>query len=161
MIQFTKKAFFGMPSFRLSKKLRRIFRASEKRNPEHFPSGRVPDGKYISGCKCGICTPRAYKLCAQQTAKKLAEKPVGVFRQAQRGHSSECLLFCANPPLKRHRLLWRCLYVPKKSSAWLLLSGVRAGADSGSQPGKLVSVLRRWAGTHWSGFLDFPEKIVS
>ena len=42
-------------SFRLLKKLRRIFRASEKRNPKHFPSGRVPDGKYFSGCKCASC----------------------------------------------------------------------------------------------------------
>ena len=70
--------------FRLSQKLRRIFRVSEKQDLKHFPSGRVPDGKYISGCKCGICTPKAYKLCAQQTAKT-GEKPrKGLFAKHKR-----------------------------------------------------------------------------
>ena len=46
---------------------------------KHFASGRVPDAKYISGCKCGICTPKAYKLCAQQTAKNWRKAPKGIF----------------------------------------------------------------------------------
>ena len=40
---------------RLFRKLRRIFRASEKQMGNHFAPGRVPGAKYISGCKCGIC----------------------------------------------------------------------------------------------------------
>ena len=47
------------PPFRLNKKLRRIFRVSEKQSQNHFASGRVPDAKYISGCKCGICSQKA------------------------------------------------------------------------------------------------------
>ena len=36
---------------------------------KHFLSGRVPDRKYFSGCKCASCAPPAHKACAQQTAK--------------------------------------------------------------------------------------------
>ena len=93
--------------------MRRYGRQSLK----YFLSGRVPDGKYFSGCKCGICMPlkgdpikrnalygerRSQKtggisckgygtlffctstICAQQTAKRLAESPEGDFRQTQR-----------------------------------------------------------------------------
>ena len=60
------------------------FPRKRKTNLKYFLSGRVPGGKYFSGCKCGICMPTAYKLCAQQTAKRLAESPEGDFRQTQR-----------------------------------------------------------------------------
>ena len=54
---------------RLSIKPRRVRCVSSEKNPNHFLPGRVPGRKYISGCKCGICSPMANKLCAQQTAK--------------------------------------------------------------------------------------------
>ena len=45
----------------------------------HFRSGRVPDRKYISGCKCASCAPIAHKECAQQTAKNCRKAPKGFF----------------------------------------------------------------------------------
>ena len=35
--------------------------------------------KYSSGCQCGICPSQTDKLCAQQTASLLSEKPGGFF----------------------------------------------------------------------------------
>ena len=35
--------------------------------------------KYSSGCQCGICPSQTDKLCAQQTANLLSEKPGGIF----------------------------------------------------------------------------------
>ena len=67
--------FLRKSGFRLSKKPRRVFRESGKSNQNHFPPGRVPGGKYFSGCKCGICLPVADKLCAQQTAKNCRKRP--------------------------------------------------------------------------------------
>ena len=45
-----------------------------QRDSDHFLSGRVPDRKYNSGCKCAICTPKAYKSCARQTAILLSKR---------------------------------------------------------------------------------------
>ena len=56
----------------------------------HFLPGRVPGRKYISGCKCGICSPMANKLCAQQTAKTGGK--------ARRGFSTS-----SNPLCEYHR----------------------------------------------------------
>ena len=69
-----------------------------QRDLDHFLSGRtpgwsllplrrnsppVPDRKYNSGCKCAICTPKAYKSCAQQTAILLSKKGKALFRQSR------------------------------------------------------------------------------
>ena len=69
-----------------------------QRDSDHFLSGRtpgwsllplrgnsppVPDRKYNSGCKCAICTPRAYKSCARQTAILLSKKGKALFRQSR------------------------------------------------------------------------------
>ena len=67
------------PHPRLLKKLRRIFRVSEKQSLKHFVSGRVPDTKYFSGCKCTSCAPTAHKECAQQTAKNWRKRPQAFF----------------------------------------------------------------------------------
>ena len=53
----------------------------------HFLSGRVPDRKYISGCKCAPT-----RACARQTAKVCRKSPLGVFRQSYRGR-------CVHRPL--------------------------------------------------------------
>ena len=87
-IHRTQKQRAHSPPYSLSKKLRRIFCVSRKHNLKHLVSGRVPDAKYFSGCKCGICLPPADKLCAQQTAKKLVEKAEGLFRQTKGGHKA-------------------------------------------------------------------------
>ena len=63
----------------MSKKLPRIFRVSGKQSEKHFPPGRVPGGKYLSGCKCASCVPTAHKACAQQTAKNRRKAPKGIF----------------------------------------------------------------------------------
>ena len=39
----------------------------------------VRERKYSSGCQCGICPSQTDKLCAQQTASLLSEKPGGFF----------------------------------------------------------------------------------
>ena len=54
-----------------------------QRDSDHFLSGRVPDRKYNSGCKCAICTPKAYKSCARQTAILLSKKGKALFRQSR------------------------------------------------------------------------------
>ena len=74
----------------LSKKLRRICRFCGKPIEIHFPPGRVPGGKYFTGCKCGICSPRANKLCARQTAKICRKSPKG-FSDSQRPRESDAL----------------------------------------------------------------------
>ena len=70
---------------RLSKKPRSVCHNSGKSGQNHFLSGRVPDRKYLSGCKCGICTLKAYRLCAQQTAKNWRKSPKVFFDKL--GHS--------------------------------------------------------------------------
>ena len=65
--------------FRLYKKLRRIFRGSGKQNLNHFWPRRVRGQKYLSGCKCASCAPKAHKECAQQTAKNWRKSPKGFF----------------------------------------------------------------------------------
>ena len=50
-----------------------------QRDSDHFLSGRVPGRKYNSGCKCAICTLKAYKSCAQQTAILLSKKGKALF----------------------------------------------------------------------------------
>ena len=45
----------------------------------HFLPGRVPGGKYLTGCKCASCPPSADKECAQQTAILLSKKANGFF----------------------------------------------------------------------------------
>lgn len=64
-------------SFSESKKPRRggLPQAAKKCN--HFLSRHVRERKYFSGCKCGLCAPSAYKVCAQQTANLLAENLYG------------------------------------------------------------------------------------
>ena len=64
--------------FSESKKPRRggLPQAAKKCN--HFLSRHVRERKYFSGCKCGLCAPSAYKVCAQQTASLLAENLSGV-----------------------------------------------------------------------------------
>ena len=73
---------------RLLKKLRRIFRVSEKQSLKHFVSGRVPDTKYFSGCKCTSCAPTAHKECAQQTAKNWRKRPQAFFDKLKAGPKS-------------------------------------------------------------------------
>ena len=72
------------PSFQTVEKASQNFPHQRKTKLEHFASGRVPDAKYISGCKCGICLLLADKLCTQQTAKNWRKAPKGDFRHAQR-----------------------------------------------------------------------------
>ena len=61
--------------------------AGGKKFESHFLSRHVRERKYFSGCKCGICPPVAGKLCAQQTAIPLSEKPFGFSDSLiRRGH---------------------------------------------------------------------------
>jgi len=52
---------------------------SKNKIKKHFVPGRVPGAKYLTGCKCGIFTPIAKKLCAQQTAKTGGKARKGFF----------------------------------------------------------------------------------
>ena len=65
-------------------KLRRICRVSGKPMGIYFLPGRVPGRKYLSGCKCGICSPWANKSCAQQPAKICWKAPKGFFDSLNR-----------------------------------------------------------------------------
>ena len=78
----------------VSKKPRRVCRLPAAKNSNHFLLRHVRERKYFSGCKCEICSPQANKLCAQQTANPLSEKPQ-VFRQSQQ----------KTPPLAGRRFL--------------------------------------------------------
>ena len=69
----------GKARRRLSKKLRKIFRASGKQSFNRFRPRRVRGRKHFSGCKCGICLSKTDKLCAQQTAKIWRKSPKGFF----------------------------------------------------------------------------------
>ena len=65
--------FFGV-----SKTPRRVCRPQAAKNQNHFSPRHVRGEKYLSDCKCGIL-PLAAKLCAQQAASLLSEKPGGFF----------------------------------------------------------------------------------
>ena len=51
--------------------------------------------KYSSGCQCGICPSQTDKLCAQQTASLLSEKPGGFFDSLR--PPERAVSFCGNP----------------------------------------------------------------
>ena len=73
------------------KSLAEFRRRSGEIELDHFLPGRVPGGKFFSGCKCASCAPSAHKECAQQTAALLSEKPAGVFdslKSLRRGTSA-------------------------------------------------------------------------
>ena len=95
---FVKKALrrTGEPQ-RVKKSLAEFAARRRQRDSDHFLSGRtpgwsllplrgnsppVPDRKYLSGCKCAICTPRAYKSCVRQTAILLSTKGKALFGQS-------------------------------------------------------------------------------
>ncbi len=87
---------------RLSRKPRRVRCVSSEKNPNHFLPGRVPGRKYISGCKCGICSPMANKLCAQQTAKTGGKARRGFSTSSTLPVFREGLLLSLNlPPWRR------------------------------------------------------------
>ena len=71
-------------------KLRRICRFCGKPISIHFLPGRVPGRKYFSGCKCGICSPAANKLCAQQPAKPCQKAPQGFFDRRKAAARTSC-----------------------------------------------------------------------
>ena len=83
-------------SFQIVEKVpRRDRRCSGESSQIHFRPGRVPGRKYLSGCKCGICSPWANKLCAQQTAKTCREAPMGIFDSLKQPSHPRWLLFYA------------------------------------------------------------------
>ena len=69
----------AMKEISVSKKPRRVCRPQAAKKSDHFPPGRVPGGKYLTGCKCASCPPKADKECARQTAILLSKKAVGLF----------------------------------------------------------------------------------
>ena len=79
--------FFGV-----SKTPRRVCRPQAAKNRNHFSPRHVRGEKYLSDCKCGIL-PLAAKLCAQQAAILLSEKPGGFFDSLTTALGT--LLFCA------------------------------------------------------------------
>ena len=74
------------PGGRLHKKPRRVCRFSGKEIRIHFLSGRVPDRKFFSGCKCASCAPMAHNECAQQTVNFCRKAPQGIFDSLAPGH---------------------------------------------------------------------------
>ena len=66
--------FWGKRLPACQKSLAEFAARRRQRDFDHFLSGRVPDRKYNSGCKCAICTPLAYKSCARQTAILLSKR---------------------------------------------------------------------------------------
>ena len=66
------------PPYSVSKRLAE-FASADAKNYNHFLSRPVRERKYFSGCQCGICPSQTDKLCAQQTASLLSEKPGGFF----------------------------------------------------------------------------------
>ncbi len=66
------------PAVRVSKRLAE-FASADAKSYNHFLSRPVRERKYLSGCQCGICPSQTDKLCAQQTASLLSEKPGGFF----------------------------------------------------------------------------------
>ena len=104
------KVFWGI-SLKFSKASQR--KAARRRQIElnHFASGRVPDAKYLTGCKssaaalCRAQPPKAAlsaELCelaayggqlAQQTAIPLFQKAVGLLKQTKKGVTRRSRLF--------------------------------------------------------------------
>ncbi len=63
------------------------FASADAKSYNHFLSRPVRERKYFSGCQCGICPSQTDKLCAQQTASLLSEKPGGFFDSLSGGAS--------------------------------------------------------------------------
>ena len=74
------------------KKPRRVCRPQTAKKYNHFLSRHVRERKYSSGCQCGICPSVTDKLCAQQTASLLSEKPGGFFDSRKRRIATTLLL---------------------------------------------------------------------
>ena len=74
---------FRISAIQRVKKPRRVCRPQTAKKYNHFLSRHVRERKYRSGCRCIICPSQTDKLCAQQTANLLSEKPGGIFRQSQ------------------------------------------------------------------------------
>ena len=81
------------------KKPRRVCRPQAAKKLNHFLSRHVRERKYSSGCQCGICPSQTDKLCAQQTASLLSEKPGGFFdsRRTAAFRSSPRILYIPSP----------------------------------------------------------------
>ena len=63
----------SFPAQRFKKSLAEFAARRRQRDFDYFLSGRVPDRKYNSGCKCASCPLTADKTCAQQTAILLSK----------------------------------------------------------------------------------------
>ena len=70
---------FRISAIQRVKKPRRVCRPQTAKKYNHFLSRHVRERKYFSGCQCIICPSQTDKLCAQQTANLLSEKPGGIF----------------------------------------------------------------------------------
>ena len=71
-----KTAGHKAPPYSVSKRLAE-FASADAKSYNHFLSPPVRERKYLSGCQCEICPSLTDKLCAQQTASLLSEKPGG------------------------------------------------------------------------------------
>ena len=75
---------FRISAIQRVKKPRRVCRPQTAKKYNHFLSRHVRERKYSSGCQCIICPSVTDKLCAQQTASLLSEKPGGFFDRLKR-----------------------------------------------------------------------------
>ena len=83
---------FRISAIQRVKKPRRVCRPHTAKKYNHFLSRHVRERKYSSGCQCGICPSQTDKLCAQQTASLLSEKPGGFFDRLKRRIATTLLL---------------------------------------------------------------------
>ena len=83
---------FRISAIQRVKKPRRVCRPQTAKKYNHFLSRHVRERKYSSGCQCGICPSQTDKLCAQQTASLLSEKPGGFFDSRKRRIATTLLL---------------------------------------------------------------------
>lgn len=58
-----------------AKKALRNFSRKRKPDSNHFASGRVPDAKYISGCKCGVCPLKNGQIMCAADCRNWCKSP--------------------------------------------------------------------------------------
>ena len=75
--------FATVPFTDWQKSFAEFFAEEKNKVKKHFWPRRVRGQKYLSGCKCGICSLMTNIFCTQQTAKNWRKAPKGFFDTLQ------------------------------------------------------------------------------
>ena len=83
-----RKSGENTPGFSCQKSLAEFAARGGRKNSNHFPPGRVPGGKYFSGCKCGICPCLRTNYARSRLQTFCRKSPAGFFGRLKPGEDT-------------------------------------------------------------------------